>query len=235
MANRTGWYGTIGRLIRTLEVIVRSAAEAVEAKRGGAGRLEVVRALDLGGLTPSLETVRAIREQVDLPLRVMVRETPDFLVRSEPDLNRMLDAAAAFDELRVDGLVLGFERDGRADLEATAAILEAGPHTRATFHRAFEALLDPLAEIERLRQLPQIDRILTNGGAGNWAGRARRLAGWQRAAGGAITILAGGGLDREAITALVAEPAIREIHVGTAAQRDGAVHGDEVARIKALL
>ena len=56
-----------------LEVIVESVADAREAARGGADRLEVVRALELGGLTPPLTLVREIAEAVSLPLRVMVR------------------------------------------------------------------------------------------------------------------------------------------------------------------
>ena len=43
-----------------LEVIVSSLEDALEAEQGGAGRLEVVRNLELGGLTPSFEIVQRI-------------------------------------------------------------------------------------------------------------------------------------------------------------------------------
>ena len=40
-----------------LEVIACSVADAVEAEKGGASRLEIVRDLGRGGLTPPLELV----------------------------------------------------------------------------------------------------------------------------------------------------------------------------------
>ena len=219
----------------TLEVIAMTVEEALEAARGGADRLEVVRDLDQGGLTPSVETVRAIQSAVNLPLRVMVRETADYRMRGPDHLERMRDATAAFDAMGVHGLVVGFEREGRADLESVGAILEAAPMTPATFHRAFEVVEDPLAEIQRFRDLPQIDRILTSGGAGEWGEKMRRLETWRAAASPEITILAGGGLDLDRMLWLTRETELTEFHVGTAVRQNGVVRADLVARMKAAL
>ena len=57
-----------------LEVIACSVEDAIQAEEGGADRLEIVSDLDVGGLTPPLELVREIRSEVNLPLRVMLRE-----------------------------------------------------------------------------------------------------------------------------------------------------------------
>ncbi|MBZ5592386.1 MAG: hypothetical protein LAP39_09125 [Acidobacteriia bacterium] len=61
-----------------LEVIACSVADAVAAERGGAGRLEIVRALEAGGLTPLLSLVKEIVAAVSIPVRVMLRENPGF-------------------------------------------------------------------------------------------------------------------------------------------------------------
>src|ERR1051326_1190273 len=66
-----------------LEVIVCCVADAFEAQKGGASRLEVVRDLDRGGLTPSIQLVQAIKDAVDLPLRVMVRESDGYGTRND--------------------------------------------------------------------------------------------------------------------------------------------------------
>jgi copper homeostasis protein len=58
---------------RLLEIIVKDAADAVAAQQGGADHLEVVRDLHLGGLTPELEALKAIRAAVSISLNVMVR------------------------------------------------------------------------------------------------------------------------------------------------------------------
>src|ERR1700752_259778 len=88
-----------------LEVIVCSVGDAIEAQRGGARRLEVVRELDRGGLTPPVELLRAIKEAVDLPLRVMVRESDGY---QATEVERLCAAAEEFSRREVDGLVLGF-------------------------------------------------------------------------------------------------------------------------------
>ena len=90
-----------------LEVIVQSVADAREAARGGADRLEIVREISIGGLTPPLSLVRAITGETSLPLRVMVRENAGFGATAS-ELSSMRDAAAALAGIGVDGLVVGF-------------------------------------------------------------------------------------------------------------------------------
>ena len=58
---------------------MQTVADAREAARGGADRLEVVRDLESGGLTPPLALVAAIAAETALPLRVMVRENAGFM------------------------------------------------------------------------------------------------------------------------------------------------------------
>ena len=47
-----------------LEVIACSVEDAIEARRGGADRLEVISHFEVGGLTPPLELVREICQAV---------------------------------------------------------------------------------------------------------------------------------------------------------------------------
>src|SRR4029079_13785662 len=122
-----------------LEVIACSVADAVEAQKGGAGRLEVVRDLDRGGLTPSLELVRAIKEAVDLPLRVMVRESDGFGTSDEMEIERLCDAASELSSLGIDGLVTGFIKRGSSAFGLTSRVLACAPGLNATFHHAFES------------------------------------------------------------------------------------------------
>jgi copper homeostasis protein len=61
-----------------LEVIACSVADAIEAERGGAGRLELARELGRGGLTPSPDLVQEVRQAVAIPVRVMLRENDGY-------------------------------------------------------------------------------------------------------------------------------------------------------------
>ena len=221
-----------------LEVIVQTMADARAAARGGADRLEVVRAIHDGGLTPDLAVVQQIAAEVPLPLRVMVRENSGYSTdaREGPALRR---AAAAFAEAGVDGLVLGFAHAGELELEPVAHVLEAAPRINVTWHRAFDQLRDPLGAIETLAGVAPIDRILTSGGEGTIAMRCERLRACQERAGARLTIIAGGGVDFEMLGALVEMGSIREAHVGRAAHEDqnpnGVVSAAAVGRLREII
>ena len=221
-----------------LEVIVQSAADAREAARGGADRLEVVRALHDGGLTPPLTLVREIAREVSLPLRVMVRENAGYSTDAG-ERAALRRAAAAFAAINVDGLVVGFARAGEPELDHLTDVLEAAPGVGITFHRAFDQLDDPFAGIDRLTAVARIDRILTSGGEGTAAERCARLGAYQARAGGRLTVIAGGGVDDEMLGELARTACVREIHVGRAAREaenpGGAVSAAKVARIRKII
>jgi copper homeostasis protein len=222
-----------------LEVIVQSVEDAVAAQAGGADRLEVVREIDRDGLTPSIDLVRSIASATRLPLRIMIRESDGFTITGAGELDVLRQAAAACADLGVDGIVVGFARGGALDVDTTAAVLSAAPRIAATFHRAFDRAVDPFAALEALRGLPQIDRVLTGGGTGDWTARCQRLEEYVARAAPGITILAGGDVDAEAVRVLAHLRAVSEVHVGRAArepqQRSAPVSSDRVRRLRELL
>ena len=218
-----------------LEVIVQSVHDALAAEAGGADRLEVVREIEREGLTPSLDLVRDIQNATALPLRVMVRESDGFGVTSDAERLTLQRAFADLADIGVHGAVIGFARDGHLDRELMTSILAVAPGLPVTLHRAFDAVADPHAAIEAALRFPQIDRILTSGGTGDWPSRCVRLTGWAERAGPRITFLPGGGVDDGALPTLSRCAAISEVHVGKAA-REPQVSGAPVsaARVRAL-
>jgi copper homeostasis protein len=200
---------------RLLEVIVCSVEDALEAEQGGASRLEVVRDLALGGLTPSFETVYEICHRVTIPVRVMLRCSESH-IPSLDQVEILSREAEALAGLAIDGLVLGFLRGDRVDLATTRRVLSRAPNLRATFHRAFDETAEPLAAIEQLKELHQVDLILTSGGRGPWEIRSKRLESYQQTAAPEITVLVGGGVDRDGIEWLASETRLREFHAGRA-------------------
>jgi len=208
-----------------LEVIVCSVADAVEAERGGAGRLEIVRDLHQGGLTPSLELVREIKLATELPVRVMLRESPSYRTNGPDEADLLCRAAEAFASLDVDGFVLGFLNGGEVDVELTQRVLACAPHIRATFHHAFENTNEKLRAIREVKRLPQVDRILSHGGTDQLTSRVQRLAEYEHAGAPELTILAGGGIDAKAIMEIKRATRIREFHVGRAARLNFQVDG----------
>jgi copper homeostasis protein len=221
-----------------LEVIVSSVADARAAEAGGAGRLEVVRDIASGGLTPPAGLVREIAAETTLPLRVMVREKDGYEMAAG-DLDALRQAAREFARLGVDGLVVGFAAGGELRVEDTEQVLRAAPDVRATFHRAFDSLREPLAAIDSLAAVRQIDRVLTSGGTGSPHQRAATLARYQARAGSRLTIVAGSDVDEAVASAIAQTGSVTEIHVGRAARegsrRDAPVSEARVRHLVTIL
>jgi copper homeostasis protein len=201
-----------------LEVIACSVADAVAAEKGGAGRLEVVRALEAGGLTPPISLVKEIIAAVSIPVRVMLRENDGFEIADGDEFTKLCDSARALASFEIDGVVLGFLRGRRLDLETARQILLCAPHVKATFHRAFEELENQQAAIARLKTVPQFDRILLS------PARVEGVRQLVESAAPELIVVAGGGIDRANIHQLRESAAIQEFHVGRAARPGGDIH-----------
>ena len=219
-----------------LEVIACSLADAVEAERGGAGRLEIVRELQRGGLTPSFDLVAEIKQRVDIPLRVMLRESDGFGIMDDSELDRLCAAAERLAALEVDGLVLGFLKDGEVDIALTQRVLAHAPDTRATFHHAFEAARDKSSALTAIKRLPQVDRVLSHGGTNGLDLRMQRLKQYATMGAPELIVVAGGGINDDAISQISRKTNIREFHVGRAARSQFQVDGSvQAALVRALV
>ena len=90
-----------------LELCTASAEDCLVAEQGGADRLELNSALLLGGLTPSLGTLREARRSVRIPIIVMIRPRPAGFCYSRTEFNVMQrDLEAALAE-GADGIAFG--------------------------------------------------------------------------------------------------------------------------------
>ncbi len=211
--------------------------DARAATDGGADRLEVVRSMRDGGLTPPVAVVEAIKSVTPLPLRIMVRENAGFET-SDEEIEVLRAAAWNVTKLGVDGLVVGFARSGELSLAELASVIEAAPEIPVTFHRAFDSLSNQLSAIDRLSTIRRVDGILTSGGEGSAAARCVRLQEFVERAGSRLSIIAGGGVDLETFELLVRNRAVRWIHVGRTAREgkdpEGPVAAASVRRLRDL-
>ncbi|MDE2498484.1 MAG: copper homeostasis protein CutC, partial [Xanthomonadaceae bacterium] len=56
-----------------LEIAANSVASALAAQSGGADRVELCSALEVGGLTPSHATIAIARQRLGIPIHVLIR------------------------------------------------------------------------------------------------------------------------------------------------------------------
>ena len=219
-----------------LEVIVTSMEEAIEAQLGGADRLEVVRALDEGGLTPEVFVVESILSSVSIPARVMIRERDSMELESDVERGRLQRSIDQFTRYPIDGLVLGFNKGGLVDEQLMAEFLPDDLQARVTFHRAFDEVVNPLQALNQLGRFRQIDHVLTRAGEGSIPQRRARLEQWQRAALPNTKMIFAIGRDTWGIAELQSASEVFEVHVGRAAriptENSGVVSRSQVAALK---
>ncbi|OII23791.1 copper homeostasis protein CutC [Frigoribacterium sp. MCBA15_019] len=127
-----------------LEIAVTSAAGAVTARDGGADRVELCSALELGGVTPSQGLVEAA-VATGVPVHALVRCRPGGFVYDADELDVMVREIRALVRSGVAGVVVGALReDGSLDVDAVRWFVEAAldaaaaPHPSTTPHELAE-------------------------------------------------------------------------------------------------
>ena len=195
------------------EVCLQSVDDAVAAQAGGAQRVELCAALVEGGITPSLGSIRACRDAVDIDVMVMIRPRGGDFVYTDWELDAMAKDIAECKKIGVTGVVFGMlELDGKvARTQVQRMVNEAGPDLSVTFHRAFDVSAEPFAALDTLIELG-IDRVLTSGQAATvpeGIGMIRALV--DRAA-GRIGILPGCGITPDNVAEIIAYTGVSEFH-----------------------
>lgn len=216
-----------------LEVIAQTVEDAREAEAGGADRIELVRSLALGGLTPAPELVESVLAAVRIPVRVMLRSAPTMTAGTRAEREHLLATASALARLPIDGVVAGFLEGDAVDRKMMLPLAECLHGKPITFHRAFDEIEDTAAALATIRDLPSVDRVLTGGRGTTFAERLRSVIRWQREAGRALTFLFAASLQ---VGEAQFPRELREVHVGRAARipadHTGIVHRQRVSVVK---
>lgn len=202
-----------------LEVVVLHAADAQRAEAGGADRVELVGTMEDGGRSPALDLVKQVRAATTIQLRALVRLRAGYTTDGG-ELTRLRGLMAAYRDLGVDGMVLGFlTGHGDVDRDVMAALLDEGDWP-FTFHRAIDASLDSDRAWRDVRRLPRLDQVLTAGSArGVEEGLDDLVSRASADPAVAKLIMAGGQLHPDHVPWLV-RAGVRAFHVGTPVRID---------------
>jgi copper homeostasis protein len=199
-----------------VEAVCCSVEDCVEAEAGGAGRIELCSAMDVGGLTPSLGTVMEVLRRRTVPVVVMIRPRAGGFGYSAAEFAVMRRDAELALGYGADGIVCGIlQPTGEVDVERCGELVAVarGAGREAVFHRAFDLVPEPFAALETLIGLG-FTRILTSGQQATAAAGAPLIAELVRRAAGRIGILAGGGVRDTNIAALLRATGVRQVHLG---------------------
>ena len=217
-----------------LEVCTGSLASVEAAAEGGAERIELCAALPLDGLTPSLGTIRLVRQRLpQLRIHVLVRPREGDFVYSQAELRAMaLDIEAA--KPYADGFVSGaLTPEGDIDMMATEVLVRQSGDKPFTFHRAFDHCRQPLVALEQLIRLG-CSRILTSGQQPMALAGIDLLRRLNDVSSGRIIIMPGGGVNAENARLILDQTGCSEIH-GSCSGGCGVTSADEVRAVRAII
>jgi copper homeostasis protein len=201
-----------------LEVAANSVASACAAQAGGAGRVELCAALELGGLTPSQATIALARERLRIPLYVLIRPRAGDFLYDEPECEAMRRDIETCAALGCDGVVLGvLDADGDVDVARCRALMAAAGDMGVTFHRAFDLARDPRRALETVAALG-CERVLTSGGQASAMEGAALIRALVAQAAGRVSVMPGAGVDAGNLAALAAATGASEFHASAKRQ-----------------
>jgi len=130
-------------------------------------RIELNSALELGGLTPSLNTLIQAKKVSNKKIVTMVRCRGGNFCYTPQEYAVMFEDAKNLLENNTDGIVFGFlNEDNSINFEKTKEMVDLAHsyHREAIFHKAFDDCKDMEEAIKQLIDL-KVDRILTSGQA----------------------------------------------------------------------
>jgi len=176
-----------------LEVCVADPQSLAAAVTGGADRIELCSALELGGLTP-LPGLMALAAACPVPAYAMVRPRSGDFVFDAADLDAMLRDIDAIRAAGLAGVVVGANHaDGTLDIAVLERLLRHADGLGSTLHRAIDLVPDFAEATEAAVDLG-VERILTSGGAPAFFDGLDNIALTRATARGRLAVMVGSGV-----------------------------------------
>ncbi len=177
-----------------LEVCVDSVESAIAAQAGGADRIELCGSLITGGLTPSPALFRAVKQAVDIPVRVMIRPRFGDFCYSSHEYEIMCEEVSMFCNMGADAIVSGcLTKNGEVDITMMQRLVKLAGSREFTFHRAFDVTKDPYKALDEIKALG-IGTILTSGQKNSFVEGRELIKNLVHLAGDEVVIMAGAGV-----------------------------------------
>lgn len=194
-----------------LEVCVDSAEGLASAIEGGAGRIELCSALELGGLTP-LPSLMRIAARAPIPVYAMIRPHAGPFIFDKADEEAMMIDIDAVRTAGLAGVVIGANRpDGTLDMPLIHRLKAHAAGLGSTLHRAFDLVPDADQALEQAVELG-CERILTSGCALKAADGLEALKRISAKAAGRISIMPGSGVRPGNVADILRATGASEVH-----------------------
>ena len=195
------------------EACVETCEEAVAAQDRGADRIELCSRLDLDGLTPKRRVIEEILVSLSIPVKVMIRPRGGNFVYSENELVAMEEEIDVCRSIGVQEVVFGLlTAKGSVDLDSSARLAKRASPMAITFHKAIDATINIMDELQRLHSVPQIFSILTSGGENTALDGSKKIREMIQRFSSRFNIIAAGSITEENFQTVYSRIGCKEYH-----------------------
>ena len=217
-----------------LEIAVTSLHDALNAQAGGADSIEISYDLAVGGLTPPLDMIQAVRDAVQIAVNVIIRPHARSFVYTPAEADMILEQTHIISRAGIDGIVFGAQAaTGHLDTALIQRVVDTANSLPVTVHRALDSSVEPEKALETL--VGVVPRVLTSGPAASaWEGRDG-LRRWVQDYGQHFSFVASGGLTLEQLAEYDAHVQAHEYHFGSAARTNDIVDVAKVKQLRSIL
>jgi len=202
-----------------LEAPVFTIEAALLANSYGIDRIELCSNFGVGGETPSAGALQFLKQNISIPIFVMIRPRGGDFVYSKEEILVMQEDIRILKSHGADGFVFGaLTFEGQLDMETNKAMIECADGLPCTLHRAFDSTVDIFETLE-LAVSCGFERILTSGGENTVSEGLDNLLSLINTAKDRIIIMPGGGLKPEHLSHLYQSGHLQEVHASCKGQR----------------
>ena len=217
-----------------LEIACFNSESALVAQAAGADRIEFCAEMSAGGVTPSLSSLREIRDRITIPIYVMIRPRGGDFVYTEREFEIMKLDVMRFKDV-VNGFVFGIlDHDGNVDVRRNCELTQLAHPLPCTFHRAFDATANPGLALSDVIEC-EFQSILTSGCEANAVAGSDMLSNLVQGSKGLIEIMPGGGVRSSNIGTLKSCTGAKWYHSSAVTGQGEAADEVEIANLKAQL
>lgn len=196
-----------------VEICCGSYLDGLNAYKGKAKRIELNSALHLGGLTPSIASLKLLKQETNLEIICMVRPRAAGFNYTDNEFRQMCLEAKLLLENGADGIAFGILNNDFQIDDRNKELLSIVKHynKEAIFHRAFDQTSDPYLSIEKLIELG-FNRVLTSGQKKSALEGKELIKDLELKYGNKIEILAGSGINDTNAKEFVEYTNVKQIH-----------------------
>ena len=196
-----------------LEICCANLASAINAENAAADRIELCDNLWEGGTTPSYGMLKVLKQELQIPIFILIRPRGGDFLYSQMEFDVMLQDIFMAKELGAEGIVSGIlKADGTVDCDRTTALIEAASPLPFTFHRAFDCCRNMVEALDDII-FCGAKRILTSGGKITLPEAIETVAELNKQAAGRIIIMPGSGINSNNIKAIKEKTGCSEFHL----------------------